>query len=158
MSELTLPQPRLPFLVMNRHYVYLFDGGKEWSECIRGTAFDKGKFKKDAVIIDSDCRKFLVTGAHKLGWCTHNLNGFGLANIWKTPERRMYKFCFLVGEPVQMTFNEVKREVLDLMIERRFYRGTGGGPDLYRNKREDIATIEEFFFKISAGGTCPFYS
>jgi hypothetical protein len=158
MSHTSPLEPQSPFLVMNPHYVYTFDGGKEWSECIRGSAFNKATFKKDAVIIDANCRKFQVTGAEKLGWCTHNLNGFGLANIWKRPDRRMYKFRFLVGEPIQMTFEGVKNEILDHMIERGFYRGAGGGPDLYRDKRKDLPTIEEFFRKISAGGTCPFYS
>jgi hypothetical protein len=156
MSQTSRIEPRLPFMVINHHYACRFTGGKIWSECIHEHAFNKGTFSKDAFIIDADCRKFPVIGAEKLGWCTHRHHVFGLMNLFSKPERRMYKFRFLVGEPIQMTFGDVKQQVLDHMVARGFYRGSGGGSELYRNKRKDLPTIEEFFNKVVSGGIWPF--
>lgn len=152
-------QPRLPFLVMNQYYACSFGDKKSWSGCVSGKAFDNGTFFKDAFIYDADCRKFPVIGAEKLGWCVHSDFLFGLENVWRTPDRRMYKFRFLVGGPIQMTFEEVKKEVLDHMIQTGLYKGGDGGPGTYREKRENLKNVEEFYRKGTSKGlsrTLPF--
>jgi hypothetical protein len=156
MKEGKKAEPHLPFLVMNHTYVCHFTGGRVWDESVSGNAFEIGTFKENAVIMDAYCRKFSVIGAEKLGWCCHLHTLFGLTNLLRKIGKRKYKFRFLVDEPIQLTFEQMKMEVLTHIIERKLYRGTGAGPELYRKMREKITQTDEFYRMVSFGGKWPF--
>jgi hypothetical protein len=168
--------PERPFLITNRYYALCYHRYKNpWvrlkeiledifgpkkaqsspnmPDTISEKGIKSGLFYKDAYIYDANFQKFKVHG--------FSLDGTfrGLWNLWGLVGEKQYYYKFITGYPVQMTFDELKKEVLDHMCETGLYQGGGGGPEIYRQKRENLKTIEEFYRNGTSKGlnrTLPF--
>jgi hypothetical protein len=148
--------PSCPFLVMNRYYMTVFNNRKIWTESIRGFAFDAGRFKEDAIIIDADCRKFQVIGARKRGWSF----GFGglnaLLNVFYPHTKRFYDFDFLVGQPEHLTFEQARHEIVEHVCARRWASKAGGTPENFRRHHAQQTNIIGVMNSIGFLGKDPF--
>jgi hypothetical protein len=149
-------EPTRPFLVMNHHYMTVFNNRKDWTESIRGFAFDNGRFKENTIIIDSDCRKFHVTGAIKQGWSF----GFGgldaLTNLFRPPAQRFYRFEFIVGDAEQLTFEQARNEIVEHVCNRRWASKAGGSPENFRRHHAAQTNIVDVMNSIGFLGKDPF--
>jgi hypothetical protein len=152
----SLVNPQIPFLVLNEQYIMRFDGRRVSSEAIRGFAFDDGRFKKDAMVYDVDCRKFPVTGAVKQGWSMGFKGLHALLNVFYPPPKRFYNFEFLVGEPEQLTFEQAREEIIEHICRRRWANQMGKTPDILRKDYAAKATMAELIEGIGFLGKDPF--
>ena len=166
-------EPKRPYVVTNEYYILLnisykncktrlveilneiIDSKKVMSSpnmpnIISEKGLKSKKGYKNCIIYDAECNKYNVEYITLNGRERDIFNLFGLIG-----ERRYY-FEFIVGEPVKMNFDDLKNEILDHIVDRRFYHGTGAGAKLYREMREDISTPEELYESISFGGKYPF--
>jgi hypothetical protein len=115
-------QPRRPFLVMNQHHVTKFVNPPRALESIQGYAFENGRFRENAYIIDINCRKFPLVGAVKKGWHRHWATL--LSNLFYPPAKRFYKFDFIVGEPQPLSFEEAREEIVELICAKGWFSKT----------------------------------
>ncbi len=166
-------EPKRPYVVSNEHYILLNSPHKNWktrlkeimdeiidskktmsspniSDKISKKGLNSKKGYKNCFIYDSECNKYQVNDIVLKGRERDIFNLFGLVG------EPWYYFDFVVGEPVHMNFDDLKKEILDHIVDRRFYHGTGAGAKIYREMREDLSTPEELYESISFGGTYPF--
>lgn len=165
--------PSDPYLVMNRYYIARFSekppptytvtttyGQKKtyrwpwfepWIQEISQEAFDKGRFKENAVVIDADCKRYDVIGAKITGMYRNWTNLFGLTR------HKDLKFEFILGEPTQLTFAAAREEVVDLICSRRWAGQTGGTPKQFRESRAECKDMTELINGIAYYGQWPFY-
>ena len=103
---------------------------------MRTSAFLKGKFKEDAVVIDVNCRKFPVLDVVKLG---RSWNLFDLIE----PDGRI-RVEYIYGMPIQMTFNEARHEIVELICGKRWHGQTGGNEKSFREQRAACRDMKDF--------------
>ena len=156
MSSTTFLRTNKPFLIMNHYYVATLNDVRVKSEAISGLAFENGRFKRDAVIIDADCRKFLVIGAIKTGW-SKAWGGTDLFfNLFYPPAKRRYQFEFLVGEPEQLTFEQAREEIVEHICNRRWASHAGGSPANFHKLQAAKTNIVDVMNSIGFLGKDPF--
>jgi hypothetical protein len=132
--------PKMPFVLMNRHHIILFgqstltfDG--TW-KVMGEQAFLRGKFKEDAVAIDVDCKKYPLLDVVNLGKSWNPLDLFAVD--------RAIKVRYVFGEPVQLTFDEARHEIVELICSRKWYGQTGGTEKHFRQTRAQARDMREF--------------
>jgi hypothetical protein len=127
--------PKYPLALMNRHHIVAFDR-VEWLNKMRTSAFLKGRFKENAVVIDVNCRKFPVLDVIKLG---RSWNPFDLIE----PDVRI-RIKYIYGEPTQLTFDEARDEIVNLICGRRWHGQTGGNEKSFREQRAACKDMRDF--------------
>jgi hypothetical protein len=131
--------PKYPFAIMNRHYIMVAEN-KSIVCSVGERAFSKGFFKEDAVVIDVNCRKFPILDVISLGRTWSIWNYF--AHLWNKDPELSVRYVF--GEPVQLTFDEARQEIVELICSRRWYGQTGGTETGWRGSRANISNMREF--------------
>jgi hypothetical protein len=124
---------------MNRHYILV--PHKEWLFYEVGErAFEKGFFKEDAVVIDVNCRKFPVIDVIKVRRIWGLLYLFPKIFVLD----RHIKVKYIFGEPTQLTFEEARREIVELVCSRKWYGQTGGTEKGWRESRSTQKDMRDF--------------
>jgi hypothetical protein len=147
--------PKSPFVLMNHHHIVKND--KSYSINIVGEkAFHRGKFRENAVVIDLNCRKFPIFDVVRLG-----LTWFG--SYWNPLTWPSYLFFrnsfdteivvkYLYGDPIQLTFDEARAEIEELICRRRWYGQTGETEKQFRKRSAKCKNMAEFLEGISFYG------
>ncbi|APG62051.1 hypothetical protein LPB140_03600 [Sphingorhabdus lutea] len=154
----SLIKPKYPLLMMNDYYIINFDQPLPWhktlfidhyygylSITVSVKGFKSGKFIKNAYVIDVHCRKFPVLGVKKLRQYRKLLTKLGLNSLPK------YYIEYIYGDPIQLTFKEVREEIFNLVVSRRWY-----GPKNYRKYIASFRNMEELIDGISFHGRWQF--
>ncbi len=133
-------EPTEPYLRMNKYHVT-----QRWTEDLYynprfnwtyKSDFEAGRFKDDASIIDVDCRKFPILGVEYLGRLLSLWDLFGAMH--------RVKFKYILGEPIQLTFDEARAEVVDLICKNRWHRQTQDR-ETEANFRERMGLCENMY-------------
>lgn len=140
MPSQSQPGPNIPFVLMNRHHILLFDRGSflldgSWKK-MGERAFQRGHFKEDAFAIDVDCKKYKLLDVINLGR-TWNFWGF----LAKDP---LIRVKYVYGDPVQLSFEEARHEIVELICSRKWYSQTGGSEKHFRETRAQAKGMKEF--------------
>jgi hypothetical protein len=117
-------EPMLPFLRMNKYHVAGFSlhdpyTKKDYEESIpkmRKTDFEIHRFKEDACIIDVNCWKFPIRDVVSLGPSRDFWDIF-----WR---KNRVKVQYLYDKPIQMTFEQARDEVVELICSKRWFSKT----------------------------------
>lgn len=127
-------EPEYPFALLNQHHIVVPSsyGLKVMGE----RAYHRGFFKENAVLIDVNCRRYEVLDVLKLGRSWHPLHWFS-----KDPKIRV-KYVF--GEPIQLTFDDARQEIVDLICSRRWHGQTGGTEKSFRATRAQCKDMRDF--------------
>jgi hypothetical protein len=131
--------PKYPFAIMNRHYILVPYKEALFYE-VGERAFERGLFKEDAVVIDVNCRKFPVIEVIKLR------RTWGLLYLFPKMflRDRHLKVKYLFGEPTQLTFDEARTEIVELVCRRKWYSQTGGTEKHWRESRAKYTNMYDF--------------
>lgn len=102
----------------------------------------KGEFKKDLRIIDVDCLRFPVLDALEMGQA--------MWPFWFLTRKRPHRIRFVYGEPTQLSFDEAREEICELVIRKRWHRYETREQFLARSN--DCKTMDEFLESFSFFG------
>jgi hypothetical protein len=172
----TAIKPERPFLVFNHYHICIFEKWIPWHVSLRvqianyfvkkyvrlgrnlhdlvsQNAFKKGRFFKDAIIIDINGRRFPVLGVIK---GKRHRNIFNLWGLLRGPNGYRFHFEFVTGEPTQITLDEARIEIVDLICSRRWAGQTGGSPAEFRKYQLTKKNMAEFIEGISFYGRWPY--
>jgi hypothetical protein len=117
-------EPTLPFLRVNKYHVAGFNledatsrsSYRSMIKKMRRPFFEVGRFKEDSYIIDIDCKKFPILDVVSLG---------PSRNLWDVIFGQDYvKVQYIFGPPVQLTFDQVREEVVELICSKRWFSKT----------------------------------
>jgi hypothetical protein len=172
---MTLPfeRPQRPYCAIAPKYILVFEKYKNCrmrakeileamldpkkimpSPNLRYKIFEDKLKKKDLFsntnIIDINCRKFPVTGISIKGYERDIFNLFGLIG------KRRYYFEYDVGEPVQLTFEEAREEIIEHICSHRWVGQTGGSHAHFRKLHGSKKNMAELMENISFYGKWPF--
>jgi hypothetical protein len=123
-SAVVAIEPTLPFLRLNKYHVaaFKFDDSVERSlfkrtfPKMRRPEFESGRFKEDAYFIDITCTKFPILDVVCLG---------PSRNLWDVIFGQDYvKVQYIFGAPVQLTFDQAREEVVELICSKRWFSKT----------------------------------
>ena len=169
-----LPErPERPYFAISPKYIVIFPAHKNWkvrikeeiehtlgkskimpSPNLRYKIFEDKLKKKDLVsntnIIDINCQKFPVTGISTKGYERDIFNLFGLIG------KRRYYFEYDVGEPVQLTFEEAREEIIEHICSHRWVGQTGGSHVHFRKLHGSKKNMAELMENISFYGKWPY--
>jgi hypothetical protein len=99
-------------------------------------AFQRGQFKEDAVAIDVDCKKYPLIDVISLGRSRNPLTF--------SARDRLVRVEYIFGEPTQLTFDEARHEIVELICSRKWYGQTGGTEKNFRAQRAQAKDMKEF--------------
>jgi hypothetical protein len=153
-------QPEYPFAIMNHHHV-LVPYSKRSHNWVGMKAFERRKFMEKAFVIDVNCRKYPVIDVMRvkrswnpLKWLTflNPMDWSPLMNPFTWPS---YLFCpdsfdweirvkYVYGPPIQLTFNEARAEIVELICSRKWYGQTGGNERHFRETRSQCKDMRDF--------------
>lgn len=145
-----------PFLLMNNNFICEF-GLNSWSETITTDSFLNQKLLNDMIIIDSKCRKFRVVDI-AIGDIRRNLfNFFGLIRFDNFFSGKVsYKIEFILGDSENLTYEDTREYIADLVVQRRWAGQTGATPAQYRKSLEEIHDMRSLIEHIGFLGRWPF--
>jgi hypothetical protein len=131
--------PKYPFAIMNRHYIRMPYKESSFYE-VGERAFELGLFKEDAVVIDVNCRKFAVIDVIKIR------KTWGLLYLFPKifVRDRHLKVKYVFGQPTQLTFDEARQEIVELVCSRKWFGQTGGTEIGWRQSRAECKDMHEF--------------
>jgi len=133
-----------PVLRVNESHIRQFRSLDELSRMTR-KYFDLGGFKRDAYFIDSEGKKFAIENV------TANRRSWHIA-YWFGPSPAII-VDVAVGMPTQqLTLDEMKSLVIDLVVKNRWYRQGGETEKKFRNAFEGFQSIAELMKHISFYG------
>lgn len=103
------------------------------------------------MLIDSDMREFEILNVSKrrLSYNIIDILGWIERKFW-------YKIDYELGEPVQLSFCEVKSKVIELVVRKRWYAQGGESKIQFVEAFEAFSDMEELMSNISAYGDPPF--
>jgi hypothetical protein len=128
-------QPEYPFVLLN-HYHIVMPYNRRSLYLMTLAGFTSGKFKKDAAVIDVNCRKFPVLDVINLGRSWNPFEWIGKSTIIRVK--------YVYGDPVQMSFNEARDEIVNLICGRRWHGQTGGSEKHFRETRAACKDMRDF--------------
>jgi hypothetical protein len=137
MTDASVPTPVLPFIVVNPRFVEGRCEGK-WSKYyywMSEVCFKKGVFANDTYVFDNCSRKFNIEKV-KMVRRTYDVLG-----LWY--RRDQVKVAFEYGPPVQMTFEDIRSEVLEHICQKRWYGQTGADQPLFRKLTMACADMQQ---------------
>lgn len=108
------------------------------------TFFTGGGFRSATYMIDSQCRKYEVLDV-KAGRQAFDL--FRL--LWKHP---MYVVEYELGPPVQLSFEEARDGVIDLIVRHRWYLQGHETRPKFVQRSGSYGSMKEFIDNISLYG------
>jgi hypothetical protein len=117
-------EPSWPFLRLNWHHIARFSLQNSDEKAVYRSLFLKmqekdledGRFKEGASIIDINCRRFPVHDVVNLG-PSRDFWDF----VWG---KKKVKVQYVYDTPIQLTFNEAREEIVELICERRWFSKT----------------------------------
>ena len=148
MADKPLYWPRFPALLMNEHFIILWRSDCTWLNVnlLRTTymvpcmmaekAFWNGRFRRRAVLIDIDCKRFPVIGAVNKG-VTRNPLHFSC-------KHRIVRVGYVFGEPTQLTYDEARSEIVELVCRRRWHHQARRSEKQFRAFCAGFADMREF--------------
>ena len=135
--------PRIPCLVMNQYYMVGWtDGGSTRIMSERG--FLNGRFKEGAVAIDVECRKFPVVDVINLGRPWNPL-------IWSW-RHKMIRARYFFGPAVQLTFDEARKEIVDLVCRRGWWSASYENEQQFKARNAEYTNMPDLLKTISFKG------
>lgn len=124
--ELVPSTPTLPFLRINKYQAKLFliddqNGRKSYEMSFSKmleSAFKDGRFKEDAYIIDINGWKFPIRDVENLG------RSWSCWDIFWDPFTKWIKVKYAYDTPIQLTFDEAREEIVELICRKRWFSKT----------------------------------
>jgi hypothetical protein len=146
MSGANPEEPQYPFLIMNQHFMCLYRKsimlGLHNKLTTKG--FKNGRFKEKAVVIDINCMQFRVIDVLNLGrslWPLHLLS-----------RHKLIKVKYIYGEPVQLTYEEARHEIVELICRRGWYTEVWQNEKQFRETRAQCKDMAELLESVSFFG------
>jgi hypothetical protein len=134
MSESKLVVPQYPFLVMNEHYISRPESIGLHNK-ITAKGFKNGRFKENTFVIDINCMKFPVIDVLNLG---RSLWPFDLLS-----RHKLIKVKPIYGAPVQLTYEEARHEIVELICRRGWYTEGRVNEKQFRENRAQCNNMAE---------------
>lgn len=117
-------EPSAPFLRMNAYHVVGFSKDNKDIRRLSEDGYftfnkrylELGKIKEGTFIIDLECWKFPILDIQVLGPYWDLWDAFG--------HRNLVKVKYLYGTPTQLSFDQAREEVVELIVRMRWYSKT----------------------------------
>jgi hypothetical protein len=106
--------------------------------------FERGGFKGNTSILDLNCQKFDVLNIRKLrrSWDLDYLLG----------PHKMYVVDYEIGPPIQLSFEQARDMVMELIIEKRWYAQGGESREQFTKRFMSYRSMREVIDSISGYG------
>ncbi|MBK8815234.1 MAG: hypothetical protein IPN42_06855 [Methylococcaceae bacterium] len=134
---------QFPALRINKFHIERFRASQELS-CMSQKFFDQGGFKHETYFIDSEGKKFLIENVTKIRRSWHPA-------YWFAPSP-VFIVDVTIGKPTQLTFEEIKTMVIDLVVKNRWYTQGGENKEKFLKAFERIQSLPELIENISFYG------
>jgi len=143
MSALTMASLRFPILRLNDSHIRRF---RSLPELRRMTQryFDRGDYKQGAFLIDSLGRRFPIQSVRKVGRSWHPA-------FWFAPSPAILVEIEL-GEPAQLTLDEIKALIVDRVCRKHWYRQGGETEGEFRTSFDRLESVSEVMANVSFYG------
>lgn len=117
-------KPTLPFLRLNKYHVARFSLEEPEFRWVYNQSYPKmrrrdyeaSRFKEDACIIDINCKKFPILDVVNLG------KSYAFWDV--VLQQDMVKVKYIYDTPVQLTFEQAREEVVELICRKRWFSKT----------------------------------
>lgn len=147
MPEFNTVRPEYPFALMNHHHIVV-PYKPRLHNSMGEKAFNRGKFKENAVVIDVNCRKFPVLDVINIGkaWSGSAWNPLTWPSylFFSDSYDNEIRVRYVYGEPIQLTFDEARAEIVDLICGRRWHGQTGASEKYFREVSAQCKDMRDF--------------
>ena len=143
MSAVNEPSLRFPVLRFNDAHIRKF---KTQHELNRTTQryLDQGELNRRGYLIDSSGSRFPITRVRKIRRSWHPA-------FWFAPSPAIVVEVS-VGKPTQLSLDEIKATIVDLVCRNHWYRQGGESEAAFRNALDNCQSIAEVMENISFYG------
>lgn len=142
--------PRLPLLRLNEKHILRIRSTYRF-HTMSGSFIKNGGFKIPTSIIDSDMREYKILRIHK------KRLSISIVDIFGWIERKFwYKVEYDLSDPVQLSFDDVKTKIIELVVRKRWYAQGGESRAEFIKAFEAFSDMKELISHISAYGDPPF--
>lgn len=134
---------QFPVLRVNELHIRRFQSSDELHRMTE-KYFDLGGFKQGAFFIDSEGKKFPIKNVTKKRRSWH-------IGYWFAPSPAII-VDISIGRPTQLSLDEIKRLIIDLVVKNRWYSQGGEDEKEFRKAFEGFQSIAELMDNISFYG------
>lgn len=135
---------RLPAFRINDRHVWLIEASERLR---RSTQETLAKLKQNTYFIDADCRKYAVIDVINRGRKWESYLPYPLG-----ARLTVIKVEYVLDEPIQLSFDEVKQLIVELVVRKKWYRQGDQTEQEFRAMVAALKSMEELAAKISAYG------
>ena len=135
---------RFPILRMNPFHILRFRSQSELRRMSQNY-FDAGDFKRNAILIDSAARQYVVVDVAKVRRSWNPLIQLGR----RSPAILVN---YVLGPPTQLQLDEIKQLVVDLVVRHRWYRQGHETEDEFRTAFMSFDSLSALMENISFYG------
>lgn len=135
-------EPTYPFALLNEYHVIVPHTLKQ-HRIMGENALINGKFKKGASVIDVNCQRFPILDVTKKRISFNPLNIVPYV-ILPNKYDKIILVEYMYDNPIQLSFDEARNEIVDLICLHGWYRQTGGTEKQFRETRGLARNMSEF--------------
>jgi hypothetical protein len=142
--------PFLPLLRFNeQHILRISSKYRFWG--MSDQFFDEGGFGFPTCFIDSNLNHFEILNVSKkrLSYNLIDMTGW-------VEQKFRYRVDYELSAPVQFSFQEAKKTIVDLVVRKRWYAQGGQTKARFMNAFDKFTRMEQMIGNISAYGNPPF--